>query len=52
MQDYNVIRLNEVIENIRRYKNFRASNLIAIKDNIDNTYIFISHATVIAKADF
>ena len=23
-----------------------------IKDNIDNTYIFISHATVIAKADF
>lgn len=49
MQTFRVIKLNEVVKNIELKNSFRASNLLAVKD--ENTYIFISHATVIAKAD-
>lgn len=50
MQTFQVITLKQVVDYIRKYKAFRASNLLAVKDN--NKYIFISHATVIAKADY
>ena len=50
MQTFQVITLKQVVDYIRKYKVFRASNLLAVKD--ENTYIFISHATVIGKADY
>lgn len=50
MQTFKVIKLNEVVKNIELKNSFRASNLLAVKD--ENEYIFISHATVIGKADY
>lgn len=49
---FQVIKLNEVEQALRQYRNFRASSMVTFKDFSTNEYIILSHTTVIAKTDF
>ena len=52
MNNFETVKLNQAINKLRHYSNFRASNLFAYKDNSTCEYIVISHATVICTCDF
>lgn len=52
MNNFEVVKINQAVNKLRYYSNFRASNLFAYKDNSTCEYIIISHATIICTCDF